>query len=361
MLSVKKLVICLFSCLLCFSCLLPVVAAEPERELTEIEAVYADVLARYGQNIAVTGIQCGPDEVTVHISPLVRWMYADAEEERYGGMVNLRSTWDGWVDFGRIYRDDLYGNGIPRRYPENISFELFVLVSAASLVLLLVTFGTIGLVRFVRRRIKKLPKPTGKRVLRTVFLCSLGGWVLAVAATTAIWSWSRPSDEELLNERIYHYDDTTRIIGFNGDMQPYSAEYLNRLISLNGRHETKIEILRTIMGKYDFLINAEELKSVTDAYLSFYQLRAAEAEQTLEEYLTAVGKTVEFNGEITLYSERSHLFYRAMMAREIAAYEGITVTEANLAAFAGEEPSYAEDSAYVTVVGDYLLSLAGIP
>ena len=50
-----------------------------------------------------------------------------------------------------------------------------------------------------------------------------------------------------------------------------------------------------------------------------------------------------------------------MMAREIAAYEGITVTEADLAAFSGEEPSYAEDSAYVTVVGDYLLSLVGIP
>ena len=37
------------------------------------------------------------------------------------------------------------------------------------------------------------------------------------------------------------------------------------------------------------------------------------------------------------------------------------VTEADLAAFSGEEPSYAEDSAYVTVVGDSLLSLAGIP
>ncbi|MBR5520320.1 MAG: hypothetical protein IKU55_06345 [Clostridia bacterium] len=353
--------------LLCFLTLVPptYAAVETDRELTEIEALYADVLSRYGQNIAVKGIQCGKDSVTIHMSPLAIWAYEDAEFERNGKKVVFRSTADGYEDFGLIYKTDLYGNGIPRRYPESIAFEIFVFASAASVVLILLTFGAIVLVRFLCRVIRKIPKPVGTKRLRKLFLVCLIAWGIGVAAIAAIWSWSRPSDETLIREHILEYDDTTRITRLSDDLTPISTESLEKIIDVNGaegRAYAIREIYDAILRQSDFLINAEELEAVTDSYIVFYRSAAESAGMELEQYLEAIGIRYDFTADLQLYRNRANVYYDAMLARAIAAQVGIDVSETAIAEAiaAGEEPSYVHDRILSETVGEYLLTLAGV-
>lgn len=120
----------------------------------ELLALYPDVVKDYCRDIACGSIVFHEDRIRVYVSPLVLGLYEKSAARKYGGRVELMTTWVGKTD---IQKYDENGNLFDDGW-QPFTFELFVFGSAAALALLLLVFGVWLAVRGVkrlRRRVRK--------------------------------------------------------------------------------------------------------------------------------------------------------------------------------------------------------------
>ncbi len=195
-------------------CKIRFTAAQNSRN--ELLALYPDVVRDYCRDIACGSIVFHEDRIRVYVSPLVLGLYEKSAARKYGGRVELMTTWIGKTD---IQKYDENGNLFNDGW-QPATFELFVFGSAAALALLLLVFGVWLIVRGVkklRRRVNAANQSSEpaivKHTMRNSFLISIGIWCALVGLTPGLLSaFVRPSAASLIDQLHQPYDDTSRIL-----------------------------------------------------------------------------------------------------------------------------------------------------